>query len=303
MMRKRIYTSYAVIVFSFLLLFGCQQKASEGAVPPVKFPSNFQELSALTRWTPDRIPMISAHRGGPMADFPENCIATFENSLKHGALIMECDVRHTRDGQLVLMHDETVDRTTTGSGKVETLSLKELRQLKLIAPSGQVTHYTIPTLHEVLEWARGKAILSLDVKNVPAELIVEAIRKHDAAGYAMVICYTMNAANYFYRLMPELMISVSGSDEIGINKILTGSIPLQNLICFVGVREPEPRLYQMLHKNGIMAILGTMGNLDRRAKNRGAQVYTSLLKNGADILATDNVPLAAQGIRQFLSER
>jgi glycerophosphoryl diester phosphodiesterase len=302
-MRKRIYTSYFLTVFSLLFLFGCQQKASERLVTPVKLPSNFQELSALTRWTPDRIPMISAHRGGPTTDFPENCIETFENSLKYGALIMECDIRQTRDGQLILMHDETVDRTTTGSGKVTTLSLNELKQLKLIAPSGQITNYAIPTLDEVLDWARGKAILSLDVKNVPAELIVDAIQKHDAAGYTMVICYTMNAANYFYRLMPELMISVSGSDEIGINKILTGTIPLQNIICFVGVREPEPRLYQMLHKNGIMAILGTMGNLDRRAKNRGAKVYTSLLKNGADILATDNVPLAAQGIKKFLSER
>jgi glycerophosphoryl diester phosphodiesterase len=301
-MLKHFYKTYTAFVCLFIFILSCQFNTAEVALPTITIPSSFQELSDLTRWTPDKVPMISAHRGGPMSDFPENCIETFANSLKHGAIIMECDIRQTLDGQLILMHDETVDRTTTGTGKVHALSLNEIKQLKLLAPNGKITAYKIPTLDEVLEWARGKAILSLDVKNVPAEMITDAIQRHNANGYTMVICYSMNAANYFHNLMPELMISVSGSDEVGISKILSGLIPLQNLICFVGVREPEPQLYQMLHKNGIMAILGTIGNLDRRAKSRGAQVYASLLKNGADVLATDEVQLAALGIKKYLAQ-
>ena len=67
--------------------------------------------------------IVAAHRGGPSAGFPENAVLTFENTLRQVPAVLELDIARTRDGVLVLMHDETVDRTTTGTGRVGDLTL------------------------------------------------------------------------------------------------------------------------------------------------------------------------------------
>lgn len=80
-------------------------------------------------------------------------------------------------------------------------------------------------------------------------------------------------------------------------------IPTENLLAFVGVYEPPADVYALLHEKAICAILGTMGNLDRKASRNGIQVYVELLKNGADILATDEVDLASEAIAMYSKNR
>ena len=77
---------------------------------------------------------------------------------------MEVDLRYSKDGHIVLHHDSTLDRTTTGSGPVKGLTLNELRNLRLKDKEGIVTNLSIQTIEEVIEWARGKTILILDRK-------------------------------------------------------------------------------------------------------------------------------------------
>jgi len=71
---------------------------------------------------------------------------------------MEIDLRFTKEGDTVLHHDTTLDRTTTGSGPVENFTVKELKQLRLKDPEGMIAEYRIPTLDEGIEWARGKGV-------------------------------------------------------------------------------------------------------------------------------------------------
>ncbi|WP_373396985.1 glycerophosphodiester phosphodiesterase family protein [Algoriphagus halophilus] len=80
-------------------------------------------------WTSDRIPMVSAHRGGPYPGFPENAIETFENVLNYTPSIIELDVAMTKDSVLVLMHDDDLDRTTNGTGKVEEVTYEYIQSL------------------------------------------------------------------------------------------------------------------------------------------------------------------------------
>ncbi|MEO0755238.1 MAG: glycerophosphodiester phosphodiesterase family protein, partial [Pseudomonadota bacterium] len=77
--------------------------------------------------------------------------------------LLEVDVRESRDGALVLMHDDTVDRTTTGSGLVADLTLAELKALRLLDNDGRETDFQIPTLGEALSAIGGRTILQLDV--------------------------------------------------------------------------------------------------------------------------------------------
>jgi len=262
------------------------------------------ELHEYLRWRPDRSPLLGAHRGGPSPGFPENCIATFERSLRFAPCLIECDVRKSKDGVMVLMHDRSLNRTTTGKGLVESLSLTQMRQLNLVDPNGTVTEYKIPTLLEALRWAKGRAILELDIKGtVTPHEVVQAIRTEDAESCVVVITYDLRAAGLYHSLDDRLVLSCSTKGTEGVARLLKSSIPATNLIAFVGVYEPPREVYALLHEKAICAILGTMGNLDSKARRNGIQMYIELLRNGADILATDEVELASEAITRYLQNR
>ena len=262
------------------------------------------ELHEYLRWRPDRSPLLSAHRGGPSPGFPENCIATFERSLRFAPCLIECDVQKSRDGVMVLMHDRSLDRTTTGKGLVDSLSLTQLRQLDLVDANGTVTEYKIPTLLEALRWAKGRAILELDIKGaVTPQEVVQAIKMEDAESCVVVITYDLRTADLYHGLDGNLVLSCSARGTEGATRLLESSIPAANLIAFVGVYEPPGEVYALLHDKAICAILGTMGNLDRKAEHSGIQVYIDLFRNGADVLATNEVELASEAITRHLQNR
>lgn len=100
---------------------------------------------------------IVGHRGAAGLE-PENTLRAIQRALDMGLRAVEIDVRMSRDGFPVVIHDDSVDRTTNGSGRVSDLTLKELR--KLDAGKGE----KIPLLDEVLDIVSGKAILFLEIK-------------------------------------------------------------------------------------------------------------------------------------------
>ncbi|MBR5592031.1 MAG: glycerophosphodiester phosphodiesterase family protein [Kiritimatiellae bacterium] len=104
---------------------------------------------------------VASHR----ADWqfaPENSLAALQNALHFGADIIETDVRMTKDGKIVMMHDPTVNRTTNGSGAICELTLDEIRALRLKDCFGAITPHRVPTLEEYFTAAKGKACLYLD---------------------------------------------------------------------------------------------------------------------------------------------
>lgn len=119
----------------------------------------------LTLWAgPDPV-WIVAHRGA-MRRAPENTLAAYERAAEMGADFVEVDVRETRDGALVLMHDARVDRTTDGHGAVSEMTLEQVRRLR---PA-------VPTFAEALRWGKGRCIrIDVDHKAGPVEAIVREI--------------------------------------------------------------------------------------------------------------------------------
>src|SRR5688572_12200918 len=160
-------------------------------------------LRELFKPTTDRLPLLSAHRGGAGPEFPENCMATFEATLRHGWSVLEIDLRTTKDGIIVLMHDPTLDRTTNGTGPVKERTLDELRKLRLKDRQGKLTEHRIPTLDEAMRWARGKTLLALDKKEVPVKEVVRVIAEHRAESYALLMAYNINEVKECYALNPR----------------------------------------------------------------------------------------------------
>jgi glycerophosphoryl diester phosphodiesterase len=260
--------------------------------------NDLSETREFYTWTSDRIPMVSAHRGGPYAGFPENAIETFENILKNTPAIIEMDVAMTKDSVLVLMHDDDLERTTNGSGKVNEVDFDYIRSLFLEDNEGNLTQFKVPTLDEALIWSKGKTLLTVDIKrSVPFEKIVEAVRKNEAETYAALITYSFEAAKKLHRMAPDLMLSVTIRNEEEIGRLEQTGIPWSRVIAFTGVTERLPEFNQALHEKGVFTILGTLGNLDKSAEVRGDELYISFVQNGADILATDRPIEAAKAIR------
>jgi len=291
-----------LVTFTLLLVSGCASPdpTSQQYDSHYKSFASAEELQEYLRWSPDRVPLVAAHRGGPLPGFPENSIESFENALSYAPCLIECDVRRTADSVLILMHDEELDRTTTGTGRVEDHTLTEILALRLVDNEGGPTEYHVPTLASALSWAKDRAILELDVKRpVSFNEVVNAVRAAGAEACVVVIAYDIDAVARIHQLAPDLVISAPAGGTAVVERLFASSIPAANLLGWVGVYEPPPEVYQALHDRGVRAILGTIGNLDHRAEARGAQVYADLLAAGADILATDNVPLAAQALDQM----
>jgi glycerophosphoryl diester phosphodiesterase len=112
------------------------------------------------------LPFLIAHRGAS-ASAPENTLAAFERALAAGAEVLECDVQRARDGTVVVMHDPRVDRTTDGRGAVGELTWRQIGALDAGYPARFGDAYTglrVPRLEELLELARGRAAVFVEIK-------------------------------------------------------------------------------------------------------------------------------------------
>lgn len=288
-MRSLHITFGICLAWLLLVMGGC---SSRNHLLINNLPNYFQYSSGKS-------PLISAHRGGgTYAGYPENCLESFGYLARQMPVIIECDIASTKDSVLIMMHDNTYDRTTTGTGNVADQPYAYARSLYLEDDRGIRTNYRIPTLDDVLKWGTNKVIYTLDVKNgVPYRWVVEAIQKAKAENYAAVITYTVPQAELVYRLDRRIMISVTIRNLDEYERLHAAGIPDNRMIAFVGTREPSADLYDFLHKKKIMTILGTLGNLDKMAEARGDHTYRKFVENGADILSTDRPMEAGRALR------
>jgi len=111
-------------------------------------------------------PLVIAHRGNSSAA-PENTLASFESALALGATLVECDVQMTGDGQVVVIHDPTLERTSGRPGDVRALTLAEVRAADVSYPErfgDAFSPQRVPTLSELLSFLKGRARLMLEIK-------------------------------------------------------------------------------------------------------------------------------------------
>ena len=251
-------------------------------------------LKDFFHYTPDRIPLVSSHRGAPTLGYPENSLAAFRHTLRHSWSILEIDPHFTKDSAIVLMHDPTLERTSTGQGKISDHSLKELKQLYLKDPEGHVTRFRIPTLDEALQWAKGKTVLILDQKDVPAAVRAQKIKAAHAQACAMVMCYSYEDAKAVYAIDSNIMMEVFIPNIQKAETFDQTGVPWRNIVAFVTHGEPKDKaIFQYLHDKGVMTIRGSSRNVDRAflaekiSKNQLEKAYRNMIETGTDIIEAD----------------
>lgn len=285
---------YFVVLYLSLFLLACKTEVNKAEIDD-------SVLLSTYRYTNNKAPKISVHRGGKgIPNYPENCLETIQYVNDSIAAIYEVDVAKTKDGKLVLMHDNSIDRTTTGSGLIQNIDYKALQSFDLIDDFGNETSFKVPLFTDVLKWSKeNNVVLSVDIKrSVPQEDVISAIKAMEAEDIAIVITYSLEQAQNAYKLAPELLLSVSARNDEECDHILNSNIPAKNMIAFTGTRLSERSLFERLHSHNILCILGTLGNLDRRAKARGDHLYSEWLQLGADMLATDRPFAVANAINK-----
>lgn len=104
----------------------------------------------------EKYPLISSHRGGSAEGIPENSIQAFERAITFSPAMIETDIAMTKDSVLILMHDDKLDRTTTGKGFVSDFTYAEVQSFYLKDYKNNHTTYKIPTLEEALNWEKIK---------------------------------------------------------------------------------------------------------------------------------------------------
>ena len=149
--------------------------------------------------------IVIAHRG-IHTDAPENTLASIRKSIDAGCDYVELDVRRTKDGALVLMHNSTVNGTTNGRGKVEDLTLAEIKKLDAGARRGpKWTGEKVPTFDEALDACKGKIKIYVDHKaGSPAEVFA-AIEKHGMIDNVVIYGSVANLRE-FKKINPRVWI-------------------------------------------------------------------------------------------------
>ncbi len=122
--------------------------------------------------------LVVAHRGD-WRNAPENSLQAIQNCIDMGVDMVEIDVRETKDGELVVIHDRTIDRTTKGKGYVKDWTLDSLKTLNLVDGLGVETNHKIPTLEEALLLAKDKILVNLDKSYDIFDKCFEIIQRTD----------------------------------------------------------------------------------------------------------------------------
>lgn len=120
--------------------------------------------------------IVAAHRGD-WRNYPENSLAAIDNAIKMGVDIVELDVQRTKDGVLILMHDTSLDRTTTGKGKVKEVTMDSIAKLNLKNGCAIRTIHKVPILEEALVHAKGKIMINLDKADRYFEEVYALLKK------------------------------------------------------------------------------------------------------------------------------
>lgn len=235
------------------------------------------------------ITLVTAHRGGVAGGLAENSLEAAKHTIAHIPALLELDVQRTRDGVLMLMHDAKIDRTTNGTGNIQSLDWDQVKDLRLRNYAGLVTPSRIPRLDEVLDWARGRAVVQLDVKRgVPVEQVARRVLASGAQGYATIIVYNLDDARKVAAVSPALVMNVNISSSGDLQRLEAAGITSSRIIAFTGNKGTPRALWDLLESKDVHIGFGTIWDEDLRIATTGEEGrYAALGGMGVDLIVTD----------------
>jgi glycerophosphoryl diester phosphodiesterase len=226
--------------------------------------------------------MLAAHPAGPAAGAPENSLAALRRSAGLGSVFVEVDVAQTSDGVLVLLHDRTLDRTTTGTGTLIDFTYPELSEIRLVDPDGVATGEPVPTLASALELAGALGLyLELDLKSVPVDAVAETVEAAGLTADTVLIAYNVEAVASAW--------AISAPNDIA--ALDAAGVPRDRLLVWLGLGQPDAGADAELAEMAIESGAGLF-----RLENGDPEVYTLAAATGVELLSVDDVQAASDAL-------
>ena len=279
--------------------------------------------------------MVVAHRGGGFFA-PEDTLAAIDLGLEVGVDGVELDVWKTADGHYVLMHDNTVDRTTNGTGEIASLTLAQIRALEVrwtpepfvrrsqfpVPPdSDRFRHLRVPTLEEALGRVHAKAFAMLDLKAEDVEGVARLVVEKGLVGDVIFKVNSVAEGEAVRRVAPDAVLLGRPDDEQALDEMLRA---LRPPIMHLDDKTLKAEIIRRLDQAGTLVWMNTLGQTDvtalasdtdglswlRRLSDElgkwwpaqaqpGLRPYRKLAERGADFIQTDNLVTVVQAMSEF----
>ena len=273
--------------------------------------SRAERIIAEIRNPKSKYVVVIAHRSD-WRHYPENSLAAMEGAIKMGVDMVEIDVQRTKDGVLVCCHDKTVDRTTTGTGKVSELTADYISTLKLKTKDG-VTEYGMPTLAQALDLCRDRVLINIDkgmnyynqIQQMLAErnMVEQVVIKSSKKPTTVAKYLEKHSQNMLY--MPIINYTARKWEVHSplFESYLASDIPsIAYEICWDGTLKGERKIFNRVIKSGAKLWVNTLWDslcggkehsfADNHALNGNEdKIYGKLLKYGVTMIQSDRPQL------------
>lgn len=227
--------------------------------------------------------LVAAHRAAHKKH-PENSIAAIKEAIRLGVDIIEIDVKVSKDGVPMLMHDGKIDRTTNGKGDLEEQTYKELRKLHLVQ-DGKKTGEVIPTLREALEVAKGKIMVDLDLKTDRIDEVIEVVKSTKTEDIVFFfdsdyqILSKVDAVSKQFMLMPRAHNIAMADSAIKLFK---------PEVIHIDDSFNTPEVCKLIKNNHARIWINALGKPDELIQHGNVkQAVNALIANGANVIQTD----------------
>lgn len=295
----------------FIAAICCMASCKEAAP---QYANRAEMIAAQIHNPNSKYVVVACHRGD-WRNYPENSIPAIESIIRMGADIMELDLKLTKDSVLVLSHDWTIDRCTTGKGRVSDYTLDELKQFRLRRAHGVATDSLhICTLREALECCKDRICVNVDqgyeyydmVLAITEELgVTDQILikgKHSVA----TVAEKMAAHEHNMMYMPIIDIQKEQGQKLFQEYMDTKTVPLAYEVCWKKLTPEVSDCFKKVVESGSKLWVNTIwGSLcgyldDDKALDCGdpAEVYDQVIALGASMIQTDRPELLLNYLRK-----
>lgn len=240
-----------------------------------------------------KVPLIGAHRGGPIPEYPENALSTFQRTTAMIPVFLEIDIQQTFDDKLFLNHDPVLERNTTGFGAIGDRMWADVAKLKLRDQTGQPGDQSPILLADALKWADGHALLLLDTK--PAtdpEMIIAAVRDAGAEDRVMYLAYTLKQFQKMRAAAPDAVIALPLFSRAALDAAKAAGVLDGKLLAMARPGQVDDAFIADVEKLGATVMSGSYG---------GSTMPDAVYRSIAD--AGSYQALAAKGPRLIVSNR
>jgi glycerophosphoryl diester phosphodiesterase len=234
--------------------------------------------------------VVIAHRGAHR-EAPENTLASLEQAIAIGCDFVEIDVRRTKDGALVIMHDNNVRRMTNGTGKIEDLTLAEIRRLEVKSRHGtKWAGQKVPTFDEILDRAKGRMKIYVDHKQAPPAEVLAAIEKHGMLR-DVVVYGSVRILREYKKLAPSVWIMPGHPGSVAAIQALSRDLKPETLDG--SILEWTREQVDAAHACGAQVWVDNRSNLDNEAGIKQA------IDLGVDAIQTDDPATVLRILKQM----